>query len=163
MIPSYNTQDWLTQRLNTIDPKRKNVIVFTCHWNGSHVDEIAFPDFSSDKTQIIFIHLMCSGRLESSFVLQSLESGVDGVLVTGCSEDSCHYEFGAKVAVTTFAKTKQLVRMLGFDTRRIQHQKITGNDTQQFTKKVNAFVSTIKKIKPQTTPDQQQSEQALGA
>jgi len=163
MIPSYNTQDWLTQRLNTIDPKRKNVIVFTCHWNGSHVDDTAFPDFSSGKTQIIFIHLMCSGRLESSFVLQALESGVDGVLVTGCSEDSCHYEFGAKAAVTTFTKTKQLVRMLGFDTRRIQHQKITGNDTQQFTKKVNAFVSTIKKIKPQTTPDQQQSEQALGA
>ncbi|MFC1550320.1 FAD-dependent oxidoreductase [Candidatus Neomarinimicrobiota bacterium] len=162
MIPSYNTQDWLTQRLFTIDPKRKNVVVFTCHWNGSHVDETAFPDFSSDKTQIIFIHLMCSGRLESSFVLQALEAGADGVLVTGCSEDSCHYEFGAKVAVTSFEKTKQLVRMIGFDTRRIQHQKITGNDTEQFTKKVNEFVSAIKKIKPEITKDSLQSEQALG-
>ena len=105
---------------------------------------------------------MCSGRLESSFVLQALEAGADGVLVTGCSEDSCHYEFGAKVAVTSFEKTKQLVRMIGFDTRRIQHQKITGNDTEQFTKKVNEFVSTIKKIKPEITKDSLQSEQALG-
>ncbi|MCK7475823.1 MAG: hydrogenase iron-sulfur subunit [Rhodopseudomonas palustris] len=37
------------------------------------------------------IRLMCSGRLDPTFVIKALAGGADGVLITGCHPGDCHY------------------------------------------------------------------------
>ena len=41
--------------------------------------------------QRALIRLMCSGRLDPTFVLKALADGADGVLITGCHPGECHY------------------------------------------------------------------------
>jgi heterodisulfide reductase subunit A len=106
----------------------------------------AFPDFDSGETQILFVHLMCSGRLEPTFVLQAFESGAKGVLVASCSSDTCHYDFGSNQANTTVEKTRQLVRMLGIDPKRLRHNQIKGADTEKFAFSVNEFIRDLKTL-----------------
>ena len=37
------------------------------------------------------IRLMCSGRLDPTFVFKAFAGGADGVLVSGCHPGECHY------------------------------------------------------------------------
>jgi coenzyme F420-reducing hydrogenase delta subunit len=97
---------------------------------------------------------MCSGRLEPTFVLQAFESGAKGILVTGCSTDTCHYDFGSSQASKTVEKISQLVRMLGIDPKRFRDRRITGADTEKFTFSVNEFIQELKSL------DSQAAEQA---
>jgi NADPH-dependent glutamate synthase beta subunit-like oxidoreductase/coenzyme F420-reducing hydrogenase delta subunit/Pyruvate/2-oxoacid:ferredoxin oxidoreductase delta subunit len=150
MVPAYFNQDWLTLKLNSIQPDKTSLVVFSCQWNGSHIAGTAFPDFDSIETQIIFVHLMCSGRLEPTFVFQAFELGAKGVLVAGCSGDTCHYDFGSSQASKTIEKTSQLVHMLGIDPRRFQHRKIKGADTEKFAFSVNEFIQELKSLDSQT-------------
>jgi F420-non-reducing hydrogenase iron-sulfur subunit len=150
MVPTYFNQDWLTLKLNSIQPDKTSLVVFSCQWNGSHIAGTVFPDFDSSETQILFVHLMCSGRLEPTFVFQAFELGAKGVLVAGCSDDTCHYDFGSSQASKTIEKTSQLVHMLGIDPRRFQHRKIKGADTEKFAFSVNEFIQELKSLDLQT-------------
>ena len=37
---------------------------------------------------------MCSGRVDTVFVLEALKKGADGVLIAGCHPGDCHYQSG---------------------------------------------------------------------
>ncbi|MFQ6678793.1 MAG: FAD-dependent oxidoreductase [Fidelibacterota bacterium] len=143
IIPRYYNQLWLDQKLNTMDPNKINVVVFTCQWNGSHVDGAAFPDFQSKDTNILFAHFMCSGRLESSFVFQALNQGADGVLVTGCGSGECHYDFGVDQGQKTVDITRHLLHLLGFDPKRFGYAQIKGADPEAFIQAVNEFTKAL--------------------
>jgi len=40
------------------------------------------------------VRVMCSGRVDPTFVLKAFESGADGVLICGCHPGECHYAEG---------------------------------------------------------------------
>ncbi|MCH7731384.1 MAG: FAD-dependent oxidoreductase [Candidatus Marinimicrobia bacterium] len=143
IIPRYFNQVWLDQKFNAMDPNKKNVVVFTCQWNGSHIEGAAFPDFQSKNTNILFVHFMCSGRLESSFIFRALNKGADGVLVTSCSAGECHYDFGVSQAQKTVKTTRQLIHLLGLDSKRFAYSQILGADPEAFIQAVNEFIKAL--------------------
>jgi len=143
IIPRYFNETWLEQKLNAIDPAKKNVVVFSCQWNGSHVDGASFPDFQSKDTNILFAHFMCSGRMESSFIFRALNKGADGVLVTSCGTDNCHYDFGVSQVQKTVDTTHQLIHLLGLDSSRFGYSKIHGANPEAFIQEINEFIKAL--------------------
>ncbi len=135
--PGHYTSNWLEYKLKNIQPNTKNVVVFSCHWNGSTFD------MKTGKTNVIFINTMCTGRIETTFILKALELGADGVLVTGCSTDECHYEFGANKFIETYDKTKKLANMLGIDDKIIGYSQIPEGKTDKFIESVNGFIKQL--------------------
>ena len=121
-----------------MNSKKRNLIIFSCNWNGADFEKVNTSKYKN--TNFIFIKTMCTGRIESTFILRALEEGADGVLVVGCSTDECHYEFGAKRFAETYAKVQQLAHMLGYDDGKIEYKQISGKDTERFVDVVNEFV-----------------------
>ena len=140
ITPRYFDRRWLTNQLSAIIPDKTNVVVFTCSWNGSQIDGSAFPEFESKDMNIILLRLMCSGQIEPAFVLRAFDQGADRVLITGCREDRCHYEFGAKQATKTFEKIRRLLFLMGMDSDRIHMEQIADKDPSKFIALVNRFV-----------------------
>lgn len=143
--PGRYTSDWLSYKLNNIDPNKRNIIVFSCNWNGADFEKVNTAKYKN--TNFIFIQTMCTGRIESTFILRAIEEGADGVLVVGCSADECHYEFGAKRFAETYAKVKQLAHMLGIEDGEIGYEQISGKNTERFVEVVNDFASGSKEEK----------------
>ena len=140
--PGRYTSDWLEFKLQTIVPNRKNIVVFSCNWNGADFEKV---DKSKHKNaNLIFVQTMCTGRIESTFILRALEQGVDGVLVIGCDPNECHYEFGAKRFSETYAKVQQIVHMLGYEKERLEYETVSGKNTDQFVEHVNNYYGKIK-------------------
>jgi NADPH-dependent glutamate synthase beta subunit-like oxidoreductase/coenzyme F420-reducing hydrogenase delta subunit/NAD-dependent dihydropyrimidine dehydrogenase PreA subunit len=148
MMPGYYTGDWLTRRLTNLDLEKRNVVVFACHWNGSHIDEKTLQAMQRKGIHPEIIHTMCSGRINPGFVLEALESGAEGVLITGCSSHDCHYDFGAKRAQQMYETLEQLVHMVGFKPELVSYQQIPESDSAQFMAVVEEFVESLGRLKP---------------
>jgi formate dehydrogenase beta subunit len=140
--PGRYTSDWLSFKFRNIDPKKRNIVVYSCNWNGADFEKVYTSKYKN--TNFIFIQTMCTGRIESTFLLRALEEGADGVLVVGCSADECHYEFGAKRFAETYAKVQQLAHMLGYDKNRIEYETISGKNTDKFVEVVNNHARKFK-------------------
>ena len=140
--PGRYTSDWLSFKFKNIDPKKRNIVVYSCNWNGADFEKVNTSKYKN--TNYIFIQTMCTGRIESTFILRAIEEGADGVLVVGCSADECHYEFGAKRFAETFAKVQQLTHMLGYDKNRIEYKTISDKNTDKFVEVVNNYARKFK-------------------
>ncbi|MFC1619776.1 FAD-dependent oxidoreductase [Candidatus Neomarinimicrobiota bacterium] len=147
MTPGYYTGEWVAEHMQALDPEKKNVIVFACHWNGSHVDEKMFTAVGKNSTHVEVIHSMCTGRLNPGFIFQALESGADGVLITGCGSADCHFDFGATQAQKTYTTVEKLLHMIGVDSQRVQYRQIPKADAAGFVAVVNQFIGEMGKKK----------------
>lgn len=140
--PGRYTSDWLSFKFKNIDPEKRNIVVFSCNWNGADFEKVNTSKYKN--TNFIFIQTMCTGRIETTFLLRAIEEGADGVLVVGCSADECHYEFGAKRFAETYAKVQQLTHMLGYDKNRIEYETISDKNTDKFVEVVNNYARKFK-------------------
>jgi len=141
--PTSITPGWKIS-LENIHPEKRNILIFSCHWNGSQVD-IGEHFSQTQDANLVFINLLCTGQIESSFILNSFEKGADGVLITGCASEECHYDFGTDYAEKSIEKTRMLTHMLGIESHRLGYSRLPKGDTDQFVKTVRTFVNEILK------------------
>jgi F420-non-reducing hydrogenase iron-sulfur subunit len=74
--------------------------------------------------------------------------GADGVMVTGCHFEDCHYSFGAKNAAEQYKKVEKLVHILGFEKERIRQEFISAAEFPKFAKVMREMVEQVTKLGP---------------
>ncbi len=73
------------------DQFEPTIIGFTCNWCSYRAADLAGTSRIKYPPNVRLIRLMCSGRLDPTFVFKALASGADGVMITGCHPGECHY------------------------------------------------------------------------
>jgi F420-non-reducing hydrogenase iron-sulfur subunit len=98
---------------------------------------------------IRIIRVMCSGRVDPSFILEAFRRGADGVLVAGCHLPSdCHYLAGNFKAQRRILLLKELLKQLGIEPERLRLEWISAAEGEKFAKVVKEMVAEIKKLGP---------------
>ena len=64
----------------SFEPK---IVGFLCSWCSYAGADLAGTSRKKYSPNVRIIRVMCSGRIEPTFVLKAFESGADGVLVLG--------------------------------------------------------------------------------
>lgn len=67
------------------------IIGFTCNWCSYRAADLAGTSRLQYPPNVRLVRLMCSGRLDPTFVLRALAGGADAVLISGCHPGECHY------------------------------------------------------------------------
>ena len=98
------------------------------------------------------IRVMCSGRVDPTFVLKSLESGADGVLICGCHPGDCHYQEGNYKAIRRFLLLQRLLEQFGIEPERVQLEWVSASEGERYTQVVKEFTEQIRKLGPFVTP-----------
>lgn len=96
---------------------------------------------------------MCSGRVDPSYVVEALASGVDGVLVLGCHLGDCHYISGNYEAKRRMELLSELFKHLHLNENRIRLDWVSASEGERFAMIVREFVDAIKKIGPLTSEE----------
>ncbi len=89
----------------------------------------------------------CSGRINPLFVLKAFSLGADGVLVSGCHPNDCHYSEGNFYARRRLEVLKEFLPVIGIDSDRFSYQWVSASEAQKWQNVVINFVKRIKKIK----------------
>jgi F420-non-reducing hydrogenase iron-sulfur subunit len=92
--------------------------------------------------------MMCSGAVDSIYVLKALIDGADGVLIGGCHPGDCHYQTGNYKARRRMAILKDILNQVGFSEDRIWLRWISASEGKLFADTVAQMVEELKKLGP---------------
>ena len=96
------------------------IIGFTCNWCSYRAADLAGTARMKYPPNVRLIRLMCSGRLDPTFVLKAFSSGADGVLITGCHPGECHYIEQNYKALRRFLLLQRTLAQMGIEPQRVQ-------------------------------------------
>lgn len=126
-----------------MEPK---IVAFCCKWCSSAGADLAGTSRMKYPPNIRIIRVMCSGRIEPSYILRALELGADGVIVTGCHLGDCHYIAGNEQAKKRVEMTTELLETMGIDPRRLRLEWISASEGARFASVMTDFVEEIKEL-----------------
>ena len=123
------------------------IIAFCCNWCSYAGADLAGVSRLKYPPNVSIIRVMCSGRVEPSYILKALELGADGVLVCGCHPGDCHYISGNLKAEKRINATGELLEDLGLD-KRMHLEWVSASEGARFAEVVGGFVDELKEIGP---------------
>lgn len=100
-------------------------------------------------TEMRLIRVMCSGRVDLSFVIRAFSKGADGVFIGGCRLNECNYvTHGNYDALGMVLLGQRLLKHIGLNPDRLRIEFMSGAEANVFVETVNRFVSRVKELGP---------------
>ncbi|MFO8019670.1 MAG: hydrogenase iron-sulfur subunit [Promethearchaeia archaeon] len=125
------------------------ILVFCCNWCSYAGADLAGVSRFQYPPNIRIIRVMCSGRVDPSFIIRGLREGADGVLITGCHIGDCHYISGNEHARDRFTRLYEIIiKQLGIDKKRVRLEWISASEGKRFAVLITEFTDQIKELGP---------------
>ncbi|MFO8020199.1 MAG: hydrogenase iron-sulfur subunit [Promethearchaeia archaeon] len=124
------------------------ILVFCCNWCSYAGADLAGVSRFQYPPSIRIVRVMCSGRVQPSFILEAFSKGIDGVLVTGCHIGDCHYISGNEYTLERMEHMEKLLEKLGIEKERFRLHWISASEGKQFAELIREFTRDVKKVGP---------------
>ena len=128
---------------NEFEPK---VLAFVCNWctyTGADLTGTSRIKYSSN---VKIIRFPCTGRIDFMLILKAFANGSDGVIVSGCHPNDCHYTSGNFHARRRWILFRSLLDFLGIDIRRICFSWVSAAEGAKWAEVVNKTVASLQKL-----------------
>jgi F420-non-reducing hydrogenase iron-sulfur subunit len=124
------------------------IIGFTCNWCSYRAADLAGTSRQKYPPNIRLIRLMCSGRLDPTFVLKALAGGADGVLITGCHPGECHYLEQNFKALRRVKLLQRTLAQMGIEAQRVKLVWASAAEGVRLAQEINTMVEEIRALGP---------------
>ena len=124
------------------------IVSFLCNWCSYTGADLAGTSRMKYAHNIRIIRVMCSGRIDPTFVLESFKKGADGVLICGCHPGDCHYHEGNYKCLRRYYLIKRYIEQLGIEPERLHLEWISASEGKQFAELADSFTERIKELGP---------------
>jgi F420-non-reducing hydrogenase iron-sulfur subunit len=124
------------------------IVAFCCHYCAYAAADLAGSSRLQYSPNVRIIRTPCTGRLEVDYFMKAFENGVDGVLVAGCEEGSCHFKEGNLLAKRRVNYTRNLLSEAGLEAERLRMVNVSAASAQKFAEIARDMVETIRKLGP---------------
>jgi F420-non-reducing hydrogenase iron-sulfur subunit len=134
---------------NTFEPK---IVGFLCNWCSYRAADLAGSGRIKYAPNVRIIRLMCSGRVDPTFVLKALSMGADGVMIAGCHPGECHYIGQNYKAMRRYAMLKHTLKAMGIESERVQLVWASAAEGQRLAEAIDKLVDDVRKLGPLSWP-----------
>ena len=125
------------------------IIAFLCNWCSYAGADLAGVSRIQYPPTVRVIRVMCTGRMNPSFVIKAFQNGADGVLVAGCHPGDCHYIQGNLYARRRYSVLSELIEFLGIERERFMMSWVSASEGGKFARVVTELTDRVKKLGPQ--------------
>ncbi|MGA2033813.1 MAG: hydrogenase iron-sulfur subunit [Thermoguttaceae bacterium] len=139
----------------SFEPK---IVGFLCNWCSYRAADLAGTARIKYAPNIRIIRVMCSGRVDPTFVVKALASGADGVMIAGCHPGECHYIEQNYKALRRYAMLKHTLRQLGVEADRVRLVWASAAEGRQLAEHINKLVEDVRKLGPLRWPENWQED-----
>jgi len=137
------------------------IVGFLCQWCSYTGADLAGTSRMQYPANVRISRLMCSGRVDPTFVVQALADGADGVLIAGCHPGDCHYNEGNYRAMRRYPLLLKLLDQFGIHKDRVRLEWISASEGEKFARVVAQMTERLKELGPLNWKER--SEQYCGA
>lgn len=131
-----------------LEGKERRIVGFLCNWCSYGGADTAGIGRFTQPTDLRVIRVPCSGRMNPLFVVKALLSGADGVLVSGCHPNDCHYSEGNFYARRRLELLKSFLPIIGIDPARFEYTWVSASEGQRWQEVVTKFTEQIHELGP---------------
>lgn len=124
------------------------IIGFTCNWCSYRAADMAGISRMKYAPNVRLIRLMCSGRLDPTFVFKAFANGADAVLISGCHPGDCHYATQNYKALRRYLLLKRVLVPMGIDPGRLKLVWASAAEGANLAKEINQFVEEVRELGP---------------
>jgi F420-non-reducing hydrogenase iron-sulfur subunit len=131
--------------MNGFEPK---IVGFCCNWCSYRGADLAGTARTKCSPNVRIVRVMCSGRVEPTFILKALQIGADGVLVLGCHPGDCHYAEGNYKAARRMQLLKKMLAQFGIEEERVHLDWVSASEGDRFVSIVDDMTEKLRTLGP---------------
>lgn len=124
------------------------IVGFLCNWCSYTGADLAGTSRIKYSPNVRVIRVMCSARIDPTFVLKALAGGADGVLVCGCHPGDCHYSEGNYKTMRRFPLLKTMIAAYGLEPERVRLEWVSASEGRRFAEIVDQMVEQVRTLGP---------------
>ena len=130
---------------NTFEPK---VVAFVCNWCTYAGADLTGTSRIKYATNVRVVRFPCTGHIDYNLLLKAFEQGADGIIVSGCHPNDCHYTSGNFHARRRWIIFKHMMDYMGIDMRRVKFSWVSAEEGAKWADVVNKTVQEIRELGP---------------
>jgi len=132
---------------------KPTIIAFLCNWCSYTGADLAGTSRMKYAPNVRSIRVMCSGRVDPTFVLKAFREGADGVLICGCHPGDCHYHEGNYKCLRRYHLLQKYIQQMGIEKNRLRLEWVSASEGKQFAQLINEMTTTVAKLGPCTVKE----------
>jgi F420-non-reducing hydrogenase iron-sulfur subunit len=129
------------------------IVGFLCNWCSYTGADLAGTSRIQYPHNIRAIRVMCSGAVDSVYVLRALLEGADAVLVSGCHPGDCHYVDGNYKARRRFMLMRSILGTLDLEGDRLYLRWVSASEGQKFADTIKEITEKTREMGPNPIPE----------
>ncbi len=127
---------------------KPRIVAFLCNWCSYAGADLAGVSRFQYPPHIKVVRVPCSGRVNPMFIVRALQSGADGVLVSGCHPGDCHYSTGNFYARRKFVLFRRLLDFVGLEPGRVHFSWVSAAEGEKFAGVVKKVTDAVMELGP---------------
>jgi F420-non-reducing hydrogenase iron-sulfur subunit len=131
--------------MQEFEPK---IVAFVCNWCTYAGADLTGTSRMKYASNVKIIRFPCTGRIDFMILMKAFENGADGIIVSGCHPNDCHYSTGNFHARRRWMVFRNLLDFSGIDVERIQFSWVSAAEGAKWADVVNRTVEKIRKMGP---------------
>lgn len=131
--------------MQEFEPK---IVAFVCNWCTYAGADLTGTSRIKYSANVKIIRFPCTGRIDFMILMKAFENGADGIIVSGCHPNDCHYSTGNFHARRRWIVFRNLMNFTGIETERIQFSWVSAAEGFKWADVVNNMVLKIKEMGP---------------
>ena len=131
--------------MTDFEPK---IVAFVCNWCTYAGADLTGTSRIKYAHNVRIIRFPCTGRIDYMLLLKAFDEGADGIMISGCHPNDCHYTSGNFHARRRWIMFRSLCDFMGIDTRRIIFSWVSAAEGARWAELVNSTVATIRELGP---------------
>ncbi len=124
------------------------IVGFLCQWCSYTGADLAGTSRTEYPANLRSVRVMCSGRVDPTFVIEAMAGGADGVLIAGCHPGDCHYSEGNYRAMRRYPLLLRLLEQFGIESERVRLEWISASEGERFAEVVTEMTAKLKELGP---------------
>jgi coenzyme F420-reducing hydrogenase delta subunit len=124
------------------------IVAFVCNWCTYAGADLTGTSRIKYASNVRIIRFPCTGRIDYMLLLEAFNEGTDGIIVSGCHPNDCHYTSGNFHARRRWIMFRSLCDFMGIDIRRIKFSWVSAAEGAKWADIVNTTVTEIRAMGP---------------
>jgi F420-non-reducing hydrogenase iron-sulfur subunit len=127
------------------------IVAFVCNWCTYAGADLTGTSRIKYATNVNIIRFPCTGRIEFMLLMKAFANGADGIMISGCHPNDCHYTSGNFHARRRWMVFRDLAEFMGVDVDRVFFSWVSAAEGAKWADVVNKFTEETKKKGPYTS------------
>lgn len=124
------------------------IVAFVCNWCTYAGADLTGTSRIKYASNVKIVRFPCTGRIDFMLLLKAFSNGADGVIVSGCHPNDCHYTSGNFHARRRWTIFRSLLDFMGVDINRITFTWVSAAEGAKWAEVVNTTVGKLREMGP---------------